>query len=88
MKQKFLDIAELIDAYRIMPRLLVLCYGYMVYDVTMWFKILENPNGAQSTFISIVYGAAAGIFGFYAKSGRSWQVESNTSQNRSKGPVE
>ena len=84
MKQRLLDIAELIDSFRVVPRIILLCYGYMVYDITMWFKILENPSSSQSMFISVVYGAAAGIFGLYSKSGREWRIINP--QNRSDGP--
>lgn len=69
---KAMQMAELIDAYRVVPRLIVALYGYMLYNITSWFMMLEDPSQAQATFISVVYGASAGIFAFYANTGRKW----------------
>lgn len=73
MKDKALSIAELIDAYRLVPRLMLLGYGYMIYTTSTWFMSLDTPLGTQSTFIGIVWGAAAAITGFYNATGRKWK---------------
>lgn len=62
--------AEQFDAWRVMPRLLVLVYGWVFFDVIQWFMLIEVPNGPQSAFVSTVVGAAAGFFGFYVNSGK------------------
>jgi len=71
-KQSMLDLAELVDAFRVVPRISVAMYGLMMFQVTIWFMGLDAPTTQQSTFISIVYGAAAGFFGFYLNSSRDW----------------
>jgi hypothetical protein len=54
---------------RIIPRLMVLGYGYMLYDITQWFMTLPAPETQQAALITTVYGAAAAIFGLYTNTG-------------------
>lgn len=64
--RRFLEsLANLLDLFRVIPRVLMLLYCWILYNSTLWFQALEDPNGAQSAFISVVYGAAAGLFGLY-----------------------
>lgn len=72
-KKKLLDMAELLDAYRLVPRILVGAYGFMVYKTVIWFMALAEPSTQQVTFISTVVGAAAVVIGMYTNSGRKWQ---------------
>lgn len=71
-KEHMLSYAELIDAYRLIPRLLLIGYAYMLYSTTVWFMSLQEPLGSQSAVIATVWGAAAGITGFYNMTGRKW----------------
>lgn len=41
-KEKALDLAEIVDAWRIVPRLLVALYGFMVYSLYQWYRSLET----------------------------------------------
>lgn len=81
-KMNALNTAEVIDAYRVVPRLLLIAYCVFVYDITFylldWYTAL--PSAERSLEAS---GLAAGIFtaltGFgthflnvYIKSGRKW----------------
>ena len=34
-------IAELIDAWRIIPRILVGCYAYLTWDIVQWYQSLK-----------------------------------------------
>jgi hypothetical protein len=65
------DIPETIDAYRLVPRLLVFLYGVVFYQTVTWFMALEVPNMAQSGFVSVIVGAGAAWFGLYVNSGRT-----------------
>ena len=67
-----LSYAEVIDAYRVIPRLLLIGYAYMLYSTTTWFMSLQDPLGTQSAFIATVWGTAAAITGFYNATGRKW----------------
>ena len=72
-KETLLNIAEILDAYRVVPRILVLTYSLMLWNITQWFQGLSDPTNPQATFVSVVYGASAGMFAFYANSGRNWK---------------
>lgn len=41
MRRTYLAIAEAIDAYRVIPRLLLIAYGMLVYKTWMWYTSLE-----------------------------------------------
>lgn len=62
---------ELINQWRIIPRMMLSLYGYMFYRVAEWFMSLPEPNAAQSAFVSVMVGAAAAFFGLYVSSGAS-----------------
>jgi len=64
--------AEVVDAYRVVPRVLVFGYGVMLYHVSVWFMALADPTGSQAAFASTVFGAAAAVFGLYTGTGRKW----------------
>lgn len=54
---------------RVIPRVMVLGYGIMLYLVTQWFMDLSNPATQQATLVATVYGGAAAIFGLYTNKG-------------------
>lgn len=72
MKEYFLDGAEIIDAYRVVPRTVLFFYGMMLAQVTHWFIKLGAPTAEQLGAFTTVWGASAAIFNFYAKTGRAW----------------
>lgn len=73
IRKRHLAVAEWIDAWRIAPRLLIIGYGYLLYDVVNWFMVLEDPSVAQAGLVSVVVGGAAAVFGLYSNSSRSWK---------------
>lgn len=40
-------------------------YGYLVYDVVMWFKGLPDPSTAQTFLVTTVTGLAPIVLNFY-----------------------
>jgi len=62
--------AEKFDEWRVIPRILIFAYGTYAIYVGMWFMRLETPAPSQSAFVSIIWGASAGWFGLYVKTGR------------------
>lgn len=60
---------ETLNAWRVIPRLAVLVFFYLLIETTFWFMGLSKPSNAQSLFISAVWGAAAAFFGFYMNTG-------------------
>lgn len=63
--------AKQFDEWRVIPRLLIFAYGAFAIHVGFWFMGVDNPNGAQSAFVSVIWGASTGWFGLYVKTGRS-----------------
>jgi len=57
--------AGFMDTLRLIPRLLMICYGYVFWMSTQWFMALPDPTNAQSAFVSIIVGAGAAWFGLY-----------------------
>ncbi len=45
------------DKLRIFPRIFIIVYIYMFYDVVQWFMTLSEPNMAQAGLVSVVTGA-------------------------------
>ena len=66
--QKWIDLAEAVDSWRIFPRAFLSVYIFLLYYSTMWFMNLEAPTLEQSGLISIIVGAGAAWFGFYTGS--------------------
>jgi hypothetical protein len=60
-----------LDAWRIIPRLLILFYMVVFYNSTQWFMGLEDPSNAQAGFISTIVGAGAAWFGLYVGSSKN-----------------
>jgi len=56
---------EMLDKWRVWPRLIISLYGLAFYQTTQWFMSLPDPTNAQSGFVSIMVGAGAGFFGIY-----------------------
>lgn len=72
MKTKEWIIDELpraINNWRMVPRLIVVLYGWVFYHTLFWYMSLPDPTTQQTSFISIIVGAAAAFFGFYANTG-------------------
>ena len=75
-----LDIAELVDAYRVFVRLIMVSYaaGYawLVYEVWAWFTSLSDPTNTQTTFATGLLAAVGTMLTFltntYVKTGRHW----------------
>lgn len=62
---------ERLSAWRIVPRLLILCYMLVFYQTTQWFMAMPDPNNAQAGFVSVIVGAGAAWFGIYVNGTRS-----------------
>lgn len=65
--QKFVDLAKVIDAWRIFPRIFISVYIYLLYETVIWFMALEDPNVQQAGLISVMTGVGAAWFGLYTK---------------------
>ena len=67
--QKWIWLSNMIDSWRIFPRMFLSVYIFLLYYATMWFMALPDPSLEQSGLISVIVGAGAAWFGLYVGSG-------------------
>ena len=61
---------EMLDRWRILPRVLILAMIIMTYRVVEWFMGLPDPNPEQAALVSVMTGALTGAFGLFLGSGK------------------
>ena len=69
--QKWIDLAHMVDQWRIFPRVFITTYIYLLYKVVIWYMDLAAPSMEQSGLVSVVVGAGAAWFGLYTGSSKS-----------------
>jgi hypothetical protein len=68
-KQVVLDVAELLDALRIFPRLYLGFFLLFIWDLHHWYTtVAGNPD----IYANLVFGSISALTGFYMGSGRKW----------------
>ena len=72
---RWLRLAELIDAWRVFPRLFFGAYIAFFMYTTHWYTTLQDPTPEQTTFIGIFTGVGTAWFGLYLGSGRKWDAK-------------
>jgi len=85
-KQQLLDGAELLDAYRVFPRIFVGLYIAGLSHVLAWAISLDDISMQQAGFISIVSGTFPFVLNFYMQTGRQWQKENQHENFRFDNP--
>ena len=73
--QKWIWLAQMVDSWRIFPRVFLSVYIVLLYFTVIWFMDLPAPSFEQSGLISIVVGAGAAWFGLYTGSSKSKAVK-------------
>lgn len=71
-KMVMLNGAEIIDAYRVVPRSILVAYAILVWIVVTWFMELPTPTTQQAALVTTVTGLIAAVVGLYQNSGRKW----------------
>lgn len=66
--QKGIDLAKVVDAWRIFPRIFISVYLFLLYESAMWFMSLEAPTTDQFGLVSVIISAGAAWFGLYVRS--------------------
>lgn len=63
---------EMLDKWRIIPRLLMISMMVMTYRVVEWFMDIpsDQVSMGQSALVSVMTGALTGSFGLYLGSGK------------------
>lgn len=63
-----LSLAQSVNEWRVVPRILAGLYGWVCYDTHEWYIALSDPTGHQQMYATVVWGAAAAWFGLYTGS--------------------
>lgn len=89
-KQKWLNAAEIFDAWRIIPRAVlgttVIFAIVYVATITMWYMDLPTADrtmeatGLATITIPAVMGLAGKVFDWYVKTGRKWTASQNDTE--------
>ena len=80
--QRCIMVAECLNRLRIIPRVIVAGYGYLIWLVVNWFMQLPDPGNQQAALVTTVVGAAGIIFGFYMQGGITGKGSSNGSYGK------
>lgn len=78
-RSTILEYAEIIDALRLVPRIILFFYGYLVWYVINWFIIIPNPVTGQTALMVSIAGSIPVVIGLYQSSGRRWGPHGNRS---------
>lgn len=85
-KQTWLNIAEIIDAHRFMPKMILVLafvgYGMLTYDTYFWVKeIYEQTKGIPTSVALFAGGVVSSLGGVltllvnkYFEGGRKWET--------------
>jgi len=76
-KLKILTIAELVDALRVVPRIMLMGYSVLVWSVVDWFMGIPAPTSQHTALVVAVVGIIAPVAAFYQSSGRNWGNKDN-----------
>ncbi len=63
------DVADLINRFRLVPRLVLLAMGYAFYDFMQWFYEQSDLTNAQSAIGVALVGGVIGLCKFYFETG-------------------
>lgn len=63
--QKRIELAKMVDAWRIFPRIFISVYIILLYQSVNWFMGLEDPTNPQFSLVATIVGAGAAWFGLY-----------------------
>jgi len=86
IRKTYLMFAEMCDALRLIPRSIVIVYGYVMWDAFIWIKSLETISNQHVAILTAIFGLAGVIFGFYSKTSRSW-LQPFISWKKSQTPI-
>ena len=66
-------MSECLNRLRIIPRVIVAAYGYLVWMMVTWFMALGEPSTQQMALVTTISGMAPIVFGFYMQGGVTGQ---------------
>lgn len=80
VKQAILESAEMVDAWRLFPRLALFWFMAEVTRHGTWYMALEHREVGDHLVAAAVVGLGAAVFKFYVDSGRDWDRQGMAGQ--------
>jgi hypothetical protein len=91
-KQRYLDVAQVIDQFRLVPRFIFFAYGVWIIHVTRWVlnwymalpateRTLE-ASGLAATIISVITGLFPWIYRIYSDNANDWSESTPTTRTQ------
>lgn len=77
-KEEHLEIAELIDAYRVFPRIFFLVYIFLSIYACTWAMSLAVLSAPQAGLVGTIVTSGAAWFKFYNDTGRQYGIKTDT----------
>lgn len=71
-KIRCLDLAEVTDAWRVVPRIILFGYGALCWELAKWAMAKPDISASQAAFAGGIIGLAVPLTNFYFNSGRVW----------------
>ncbi len=71
--QRCTMLGECLNRLRIIPRIIIGAYGYLVWLMVKWFMVLPEPTMMQATLVTTICAMAPVVFGFYMNGGTTKQ---------------
>jgi hypothetical protein len=71
-KPLLMKSAEVIDAWRVVPRTLLVAYGALTLHVVNWFMTIPEPTTSQTFLVTTISGLASVVIGLYNNSSKNW----------------
>lgn len=65
IRNNWIRTLEYIRTWRLLPRLGIAVYLYLVFDTVTWYMTLTVPTAEQTAFISAIVGVGAAWFGLF-----------------------
>ena len=72
MKQHLLDVAELVDAWRVFPRIFLIGYGVLGIKMAVWAMSLPTISTEQAGLVAVIAGLFVPMTNFYMNTGKRW----------------
>jgi len=71
-KPLLMKTAEVVDAWRVVPRLVLVAYGALTLHVVNWFMTIPDPSTSQMVLVTTIAGLSAAVIGLYNNSSKNW----------------
>ena len=71
-RQKLLNLAEVVDSWRVFPRIFLSVYLYLLLDINLWYTTLQSPSDLQYSYLQLVWGVITVLTAWYMSTGRKW----------------